>query len=465
MKQRVLEFIQHHQLLSMDDRVLIGVSGGPDSMALLHFFNSIRQSFNLSIIALSIDHQLRGESSKEDLRYVKEICGEWNIPFIGQSLDVPLYMEENQLGTEVAARELRYQFFGKQMEVYKGDKLVLGHHGDDQIETMLMRLTRSASSSNLSGIPVRREFHTGEIIRPFLCITKDEILTYCQSYQIKARTDESNFDTRYTRNYFRQHVLPLLKRKNSNLHQTIQQLSETLNEDEAFLQKEARKLVENVVKFEAGQRAATFDINTFLEHDQALQRRAFHLILNYLYKNLPKYLSYVHEEQFLSLLKHSGNIKIDFPLQLKVEKSYNTITLRFLPENPKNHAFQELLPVPGKVILPDGDSLTAVFADEIRTNDVFTYYCNLKSIELPLRVRTRKPGDRMTWKGLNGTKKVKDIFIDYKVANDERGKWPIVVDNKDQVLWLIGLKKGQVLPKGEEENEGPWIKLQYEKGS
>ncbi|AXI07558.1 tRNA lysidine(34) synthetase TilS [Oceanobacillus sp. 143] len=463
MEQTVLSFIKKHQLLTENATVLIGVSGGPDSMALLHFFNSIRKKWNLQLNAVSIDHQLRGEESRKDLEYVRAICKEWDIPFVAAIVDVPGFIKQHQVGTELAARELRYQVFHEQMDQLNADYLALGHHGDDQVETMLMRLTRTASASMFNGMPIKREFANGMIIRPFLCITKKDIEAYCEENQIVPRIDPTNFDTIYTRNFFRKNLLPLIKEKNNNIHITIQHLSETLREDEEFLQTEAQQMVKELVEFDTVNRVASFEIESFRKHAHALQRRSFHLILDYLYKELPKDLSYVHEEYFFALLEHNkGNTRIDFPSNLKLEKSYDRLTFYFADINPHDPSYDETLALPGKVVLQDGSAVYAEYADKIETSDPFLYTCNIDQVKRPLHIRTRRAGDRMSWKGLKGSKKLKDIFIDSKIPITERDKWPILVDHKGEVLWVIGLKKGH--PKSQAVN-GKWIQVHYKKGN
>lgn len=463
MEKKILSFIKENRLLTMNETVLVGVSGGPDSMALLHFLHGLKEEWKLEIIAISIDHQLRGEESSEDLRYVKEVCRQWNIPFVGTSLDVPAYKEEEHLGTQIAARKLRYAFFAEKMEEYQASYLALGHHGDDQVETMLMEFVRSASSNTLSGIPVKRRFSTGAIIRPFLCITKQEIEAYCAAKQITPRIDPSNNETTYTRNYFRKEVLPLLKDKNSNIHTTMQHLSKTLQEDEDFLQAEAKKLLKSVMDTDLSNKGFEFEIKSFEQYPRALQRRAFHLILNYLYEDLPKNLSYVHEAHFFSLLQSErSNVQIDFPLHLKLEKSYANIRFYFAPDEERDDAYHKKMDIPGKVILPDGSAVTAITVDKPAVEDELTYFCSMDQVALPLHIRTRQFGDKMRWKGLKGSKKVKDIFIDAKIPRNERDTWPIVTDNNGEILWLIGLKKGNPERKS---NNASYIQLYYENGN
>ncbi|WP_249872198.1 tRNA lysidine(34) synthetase TilS [Oceanobacillus saliphilus] len=463
MKQEVLTFIKKHQLLRKNTTVLVGVSGGPDSMALLHFLRSLKNEWKLKVVALSVDHQLRGDDSLADLQYVEKTCKEWGIGFVGVSLDVSSYKKKHGISTELAGRELRYQFFGEQMELFQADYLALGHHGDDQVETMFMKMSRTASSSSFQGIPVQRKFFTGYIIRPFLCITKEVLEEYCKENQIDARIDSTNFETDYTRNFFRNKIIPLIKEKNSNIHSIVQHLSETLSEDEQFLREEAGKMVDELIDFDGENGNVSFHADLFKNRDQALQRRAYHLILNYLYKDLPKDLSYAHEEQFFALLQRkNGNVRLDFPSDLKLENSYGFITFYFCEHHKApNLSYHYRLDIPGICVLPDGSTITAGFVEENTEQDNFSCIFSTEQVKLPLHIRTRKPGDRMSWKGLNGSKKLKDIFIDAKIPLSARGSWPVVTDDQGEILWLIGLKKGQLTS---QRLKGATIQLYFEKG-
>lgn len=445
MKKNILSFMKKHELISKCSTVLVGVSGGPDSMALLHFLRSIREEWNLRIIAVSIDHQLRGEEAHADLLYVEEQCKKWHIEFVGRTVNVPQYKLENHIGTQVAARELRYQMFKEQMQAFQADYLALGHHGDDQVETMLMNLVRLADSSAFSGIPVKRAFKHGFIVRPLLCLTKAEIESYCIENHIYARMDPSNDETDYTRNYFRKNILPIIKDKNGNIHKTVQRLSETKEADEDYLENVADQMFLDVVTYDGKEKKACFEIDMFKSRALALQRRTFHLILKYLYNKLPENLSYAHEDHFFALLENKGNARIDFPCKLKVEKSYQQIRFYFQHQVSEHPVIPGgVLNVPGEIVLHDGSILSAVYTDEPIEQDEHSYLCTTESIAMPLHIRARQAGDRMSWKGLEGTKKVKDIFIDAKIPRKERDTWPLVTDNNGEILWLVGLKKRQL---------------------
>lgn len=461
MEQLVRSFIEKHRLLHRGARVLIGVSGGPDSMALLHFLKQVKEEWDLDLIVLSVDHQLRGEDSEADFLYVKDICENWDLPFHGTSLDVRGFSEKEQLSIEVGARKLRYRFFEKKMKELEGDYLALGHHGDDQVETLVMKLVRTASSSAFHGIPVKRPFADGKIIRPFLAVTKQDIENYCEKNGIVPRIDATNLETFHTRNYYRHHVVPLLKEKNNNIHQTAQHLSETLEEDETFLQKEAAQVMEHTATSDEENKRVILDINRFNMYARPLQRRAYHLILNYLYETLPSQMSYVHEEQFFRLIgEASGNKRLDYPQGLKLERAYDKLLFHFHPEHPHQGAFHKTLSIPGTIRLPDGSSLTVTYSSVREKETPFSLYISPSEVALPLHVRTRRDGDRMTWKGLAGTKKLKDIFIDEKIPLNKRDTWPIVTDDDGNILWLVGLKKGM----RPEADDARYIYIQYEQG-
>lgn len=463
MRNKVTEFMQRHQLLKEETTVLVGVSGGPDSMALLHFYVSIMDEWKLDVVAISLDHQLRGSQSKADLAYVEEVCRTWQIPFVASSADVRGYQLSHQVSTQVAAREVRYQFFKQQMEKFEADYLALGHHGDDQLETMLMSFARSTSTTALSGIPVKRKFSTGFIVRPFLCLSKVEIMKYCKDHRIQPRIDPSNEDETYTRNYFRKQIIPLIKEKNSNIHTTVQRLSESLQEDEKYLQKQAKQLLESLVTFNENHTQATFMIREFKSHSVSLQRRVYHLILNYLYGDtLPKNLSYTHEDIFFSILEHDeGHMQVDFPNQLTINRCYDKVAFQFNGADATDTSFHYTLHVPGVVMLPDGSRLTATYQQSPDFQRKNSFVLQANNTALPLYVRTRKPGDRMSWKGLKGRKKIKDIFIDEKIPRDQRDTWPIVTDHDGEIIWLVGLRKKQ-MPIDEEASL--FIQIIYEDG-
>lgn len=442
-EKKVSDFLGKHGLDLMGKSIAIGISGGPDSLALLHYLWRLRDKYKLKLVAIHVDHMFRGEESYQEALFVQDFCKERSIPFEMTQVNVPEYIERTGKSSQLAARELRYDFFTKVMEKYQSGYLALGHHGDDQIETILMRLTRGGSGKARAGIPFSRPFSKGLIIRPFLCLTKDELEEYCQRYRLEPRRDPSNEKEVYSRNRFRKHVLPFLKGENPLVHEHFQRFSEELAKDEEYLSELTRVEMNKVIK--KTEKKVSLDIQSFLAIPMPLQSRGIKLILRYLYKEPPTSLSAIHIESIEQIIRNphpSGTL--DFPNGLKVIRSYGFCHFEIFPT-----AFQPFkyeLHVPGRVRLPDGRQIEADYLlDEAERNqDSTSFLIELEETSFPLIIRTRKAGDRMSLKGMVGTRKLKDIFIDEKIPLAERERWPVITDQNDTILWLPGLKKSNV---------------------
>ena len=464
METKAEAFVSKHQLIKKHTTVIVGVSGGPDSVALLHFLLQRKATYHLKLIAVSVDHQLRGEESVADIEYVQQLCKKWDVPFEARQIDVAAYKKTHKVGTQLAARTLRYEVFEEMMIQYEADYLALGHHGDDQIETMLMGMMRTTTLQGLKGIPYRRVIAKGEIVRPLLAVTKAEIEAYCVAHHINPRIDPSNAEIDYTRNELRLQVVPILQKKNHLLHKTVQQLSETIQEDEQYLLDQASKLIGDAVELMKHTLHATIAINRLLQHPVSLQRRVFRLTLNYLYKlGVPENISYTHEQIFLQLLReNTSNKVIHFPEKLLVEKSYDVIQLYFPQEHVDDKPYHGLIQqVPSRVVLPNHDVLIVRKTDHVevtnRRADFFTY--PEAALHFPLHIRHRKNGDRMAYEGLQGSKKLKDIFIDDKVPRKKRNDTYVITDNQDDILWLVGMRKKAIEPNA----HGPYVLFEYVK--
>ncbi|WP_080843572.1 tRNA lysidine(34) synthetase TilS [Cytobacillus gottheilii] len=428
-------FDLHHK------RIAVAVSGGPDSLALLHYLKEKSSHFDLEILALHVDHMFRGEESFEEARFVERFCKQQGIPFRMKRIDVPAYMQETGKSSQVAARECRYRFFEEVMENEKFTYLALGHHGDDQAETVLMRLVRGSTGAARAGIPFERSFAGGTIIRPFLCLNREEIEDYCTEHQLNPRRDPSNEKDTYSRNRFRHHVLPFLKHENPQMHEQFQRFSEELESDEVLLQeltfREMNKVIEKKKDNEV-----RLAIDLFLDMPMPLQRRGIQLILNYLYKEKPSSLSAVHIENVFSLIRnpHPSGV-LHLPGGLIIERSYRKCMFYFYTETLRASYHYEL-DEPGKIDLPNGSRIEFEYTcSQHVEGHSESLLLSAASIPLPLIIRTRKSGDRINLKGMKGTKKIKDIFIDQKVPRNERDQWPVLTDAKGKILWLPGLRK------------------------
>ncbi|SDZ66293.1 tRNA(Ile)-lysidine synthase [Evansella caseinilytica] len=458
MNQTVNDFIEKHRLIAEDDHLLVAVSGGPDSMALLHFLTASAKPIR-QISVCHVEHGLRGESSIGDLHFVQSYCGEKNIPFYFSRPDVNKCKKERGMSTQEAARACRYEYFEQLMKKLKASKIALAHHGDDQVETVLMRQVRG-SLSGLKGIPVQRPFAGGQMIRPFLCVEKNGILQYCSKNRIPYRKDESNESDVYQRNRFRK-ILPFLKQENPKVHEVIQRQSEQLEAEDALLQQLAEEALKEAVVSKTEQ-LVILKVKHFLNIPIALQRRCVHLILNYLSQDVGQRLSVRHQDDILALLRKdlpSGSIHL--PKGLRVEKSYDQCFFStedtVQPEAPDE---KKQIPIPGMVRLKQGKIVASLSEnDEESAADPSVFLADIRALSTPLFVRRRKPGDRIAQLGLKGTKKVKDIFIDEKIPKHDRQRWPVIVDHADNILWLPGVRRSNIALV--HENSEQILKLVY----
>ncbi|MEH7180037.1 tRNA lysidine(34) synthetase TilS [Neobacillus vireti] len=438
---KVGALLNRHSFQLENKKIVVGVSGGPDSLALLHYLWEQKENQNLSIVAAHVDHMFRGQESFEDALFVEDYCKQNGIPFEMARINVPEIIEKTKKNSQVASRHARYEFFEEIMEKYSYNYLALGHHGDDQVETILMRLTRGSSAAARAGIPFMRPFGKGFIFRPFLALTKVELAEYCQKQNLVPRIDPSNKKNIYSRNRFRNEVLPFLKLENQHVHEHFQRFSEDVQNDELLLQELTVQRMNKVMKIREKNKI-TFDILRFLEMPISLQRRGIQLILNYLYQVIPVSLSALHIDHVLSLIQnqHPSGI-LDFPNGLKVIRSYSLLSFQFEVSEASPYFFE--LSGPGVIDLPNGARIRMDVINDKENIDKEGCYARFPTdkIKLPIEIRTRKTGDRMNPKGMTGTKKLKDIFINSKVPLQERDTWPVITDKNGLILWLPGIKK------------------------
>jgi tRNA(Ile)-lysidine synthase len=463
--ERVTQFIDSHHLVRPKSKLVLGVSGGADSMALLHFFYMKQKDWELELAVCSVDHKLRGMDSTKDLNYVASFCADRDILFIGKTVDVRAWSREKKISIEAAARELRYQAFAETMKAMNADALVLAHHGDDQIETMMMRQVRGTVGLGRAGIPVRRAFGNKEIIRPFLSQTKQDLERYCAQNGIVPRQDETNDSDAHTRNRFRKYVLPFLKKENPSVHLKFQYESERIAEDESLLGQMAEQQLE-AVTLEKEKTKYALSIPKLIGIHPALQRRTIHLLLCYLYtsQQLQPLHQPIHIEQLLQLLRSSRSSGAAlFPMGLTARKSYDRCWVGFMPDF-GGMSEKIMIKIPGQTELPCGYfEADYVETDHLSSSELGRdcFILDDETASLPLFVRTFRNGDRMSPNGMAGSQKIQRIFINEKVDRNQRMVWPMVTDAKDNVLWLPMLKRALTLPSRQTSQKKIYLKLKF----
>lgn len=438
--KRVDAFILKHDLIGSNDHLVLAVSGGPDSMAMLKFFQNMQSSTSIQLTVAHVEHGLRGEESKKDAEFVREYCQSYDIPFYLHEPDVIERKRQDGISTQEAARNCRYEWFESLMNKIKANKLVLAHHGDDQIETMLMRQIRG-SLSGRKGIPVKRAFSCGVIIRPFLCVEKSNLVEFCDVKGVPYRVDASNDRDDYQRNRIRHHILPFIKQENPKAHEIFQWQSEAWTEDEEWLKAEAEASLEKII-LQKDTHYLLIDIEKIQNIHLALQRRIIHLILSYLSWNNLTRTDRHHIESVQGLFSNEHpSLILHLPDGLIVEKSYKTLAFANQHSKPKiDFIDTQMLDIPSEINLPLGKLIVSRKANLEEESQV-RLTIDLDKVELPLIVRSRKRGDRMSYIGGEGTKKLKNLFIDLKIPKRDRDVWPIVTDSHDTILWVPLLKR------------------------
>lgn len=436
MIEKVEKFCLNNNLFKVNDCLIIACSGGPDSIALADIMRRLQNKYNLKIIIAHAEHGIRQEGSLMDAQYVKEYCIKYDLPFYLEHLKVPSFARENKLSMETAARVLRYRFLRKIKEQTGAVKIATAHHLNDQAETFLQHLIRGAGSEGLSGMrPVN-----GDIIRPFLCLYRREIETYCEQYDLKPRLDETNLSLDYERNKIRLELLPELERYNINVVKSICNSAKIIAEQNDYINCCAQKLYDENCKQEKN--TIVLKSEAIKKEHIALKSALYRLIIKKMQGNLEN-IGFKHIDKIDKFLYngHTGSI-LQLPHNLRIEQSYGNLIFQKSCEDIVllgNYNFK--IEMNSTIVLPDNSIIEMKQVDKpfkIKGNNE----CFIDGDKLTgtVHVRNRLAGDKMMPKGLNGTKKVKDIFIDRKIPAKLRDTVPLVCDERG-IIWIAGVQQ------------------------
>ena len=243
-EEKVLKTIQKYNLIQPNDKVVLGVSGGPDSLFMLYILNKLKEQLKFNIIVAHVNHMIRAEANAEE-EFVKKFCQKIDIEFYSKRIDVEKYANNNKIGTEEAGRKVRYDFFEEILEKTSSNKIAIAHNKNDKVETIIMHLLRGSGISGLQGIePIKNN----KIIRPIIQIERSEIENYCEQNQLEPRIDKSNFENKYTRNKIRNVVIPYIKEEfNPNIIETVTRLSEIITEENQYLEKQTEEAYQQIL--------------------------------------------------------------------------------------------------------------------------------------------------------------------------------------------------------------------------
>lgn len=403
-----------------ESTIIIATSGGPDSMCLL---NLINKETDLKIICAHVNHKLRKES-KEEAKMVKDYCTSNNITYEYYEI------KDYKGNTEAYARKKRYEFFEKILNKYNSKYLLTAHHGDDLIETILMKLTRGniESIKGFSKITKRDNYF---IYRPLIIKTKEEILDYCKSNNINYAIDKSNFDDKYTRNRFRKYILPVLKKENKNIHKNFIELNEKLEQYENYINRISNEKVKEIYK------EKIIDIEKLKIQEEIIKEKVIYNILKEEYKNNINDIKSDHIYKIIDIVNsEKPNLQISLPENKLFIKEYDKGKIT---KKRKKTEYDYILK--DEIKLNNSHIIKIIKDTEEKSNNIIKI--NKNDIKLPLHIRNKKEGDKIKIKGLKGHKKIKDIFIDEKIPKQQRETYPILTDDNDIILWIPGLKKSE----------------------
>ena len=423
MKQ-ALEYLK--KLLKDDDVVVAGVSTGPDSMALLKLLMDIRKKTNIKIVCAHVNHNVRKES-KDEYIFLEDYCSKNAVIFEGMKIEK--YGDDN---FHNEARTIRYEFFESLVRKYNANYLMTAHHGDDLMETILMRLVRGSTLRGYGGFYQEVSMNGYKMIRPLVYATKKEIEEYDIKNEIPYFIDSSNNKDKYTRNRFRHTVLPFLKEEDNKVHEKFLKFSKLILEYDTYVNSQVSSIYNSIYVDNK------LDISKYNELPEIFKNKIIYNILESIYYDDLILVNDRHVELIRNLIEsNKKNTYIYLPNNIRINKSYNEVEVIREGENEYSYNIE----ITSYVELPNGKHLKVLDECQENGNDI----CRLDSSEvvLPLHVRTRKHGDKMSLKGLDGHKKIKDIFIDKKISMKDRDLWPVVVDSSDTILWLPGLKKSK----------------------
>jgi tRNA(Ile)-lysidine synthase len=455
----VKRFIENNRLFGPGSKIIVGVSGGPDSMALFSVLNELRRPWGLEIIALYCHHGLRRAADRE-ADFVRRWAGLWGCSFFTSSVDVQAFQQENKLSLQEAARELRYRLFRSFFVEQKADKVALAHTANDQAEEVLIGLIRGAGLGGLAGIPLRREC----FIRPLLATYRPEILTYLGERNIPYLEDESNKDRRFLRARVRHQLLPEFGKFSPNIITQLNRTADLLKKDEAFLQEETERITDRVLKpLEAGVQISRSGLGKL---PPAILSRLFQKAL-FRVKGDLKSIGSVH---LLSLVNAVCGPAVQGQLDLPggLQASWNRDRIIIQPDvsvSPSPILFSRQVDGPGTITIRDISReifFERVQVDPqtiIKTSNKDQALVDWGKIQWPLLVRNVRAGDRFRPLGLRGAKKVNRFFMDRKIPRSQRERIPLIISG-GEIVWVAGLEIGDLFALNEQSRQALLLKVQ-----
>ena len=434
-----------YNMIQKGDSIVVGISGGADSVCLLHLLKSISEEYAIKLYGVHLNHMFRGAEADADALYVEEFCKALNIPSFIRVFDVPAYARQKGLSSEEAGREVRYKLFYEILNKVGATKIAVAQNLNDHAETILMRFMRGTGAEGLTGIDAVR----GEIIRPLIEVERREIEEYCSCNFLEPRLDKTNLEPIYSRNKVRLELLPYIQDNfNPNIMNSLVRLADILRDENDFLERLTQKEFEKLAQ--SRENEIVFNIEEISKLDPAIRKRLIRLGILRLAGSLTGY-DYRNIENVLELRSRNTGAAVVLPRGLKAYVSYQNLILAKHIEKKDEKWYYNLITEGVNKI----EQLNAIIQiHRIKKEDIAqntfsstnkqralnsfnTVYIDEDKINDGLTFRNRREGDRFSPVGMKGSKKLKDYFIDEKVPKADRDSVELIADGSE-IVWIIG---------------------------
>jgi len=432
--QKVYQYMMNHDMLAAGRHIIVGVSGGADSMCLLFVLLKLRERLNITLSVVHVNHGLRGSASDEDERFVESVCHEQGISFYSFSINISEYARQMSMSVEEAGRHYRYQCFKEVLKKVGADIIAVAHNRDDVGETVLLNIFRGTGIRGLKGIPAKRE----GIIRPLLCISRQEIEAFVDKHSIAYRTDETNFQKDYVRNRIRLKILPDAEEYiNNQAKNHLYQLSVMATEVESFISEQTDNAYLATVKDNN-----KILIEAFLALHIVLKREVLRRVIASASEML-KDISFAHIEAVLELADRQVGKRVQLPNGLVAIRGYDYIEISAsLSDDLKDFAMEPIdVDIPGEYDLPFINKSVSFTIKNLEKSEripekQYTKWFDYDKIKVGLKLRTRLQGDYLVINNGNN-KQLTRLMIDQKIPKETRDQRILLADGP-HVVWLLG---------------------------
>jgi tRNA(Ile)-lysidine synthase len=434
--------IEKYGMFDRGDKVVVALSGGPDSVALLHALNSLGSIYRLQLHAAHLEHGIRGEESLADMQFVESLCKDLAVPLSVEQVNVPELADSSRLSMEAVARKARYAFLNDVLKDTGAGKIATGHNANDQAETVMLNIIRGAGMAGLRGIRPAIENH---IVRPLIEATREQIIAYLNEKQLKYVVDSSNLDEKHERNKVRHTLLPLVEKEfNPRIVESLARTAGVFSMVNEYIESKVADAKSSCCRSEDGR--FSIDLEALQGFPKAIKLFTLYSILRSL-EGDEQVVSFDSLNAMLNLaIRSKSGSRIDIGSGIVALKEYDRLVVG--RDLALAETYEVRLEVPGTTRVEQAgcEFEVEILNERPGTGEVYrsgdSAYFDFSEIELPLAARNWREGDKFVPFGLSGTKKVHDVFIDEKVRISERSKVPIVTD-RDGIIWVAGVRRAE----------------------